>query len=389
MTDNGAVCGGLYVCQNGACTCPPQNTCGMACVDKTTNNSHCGVCNNACPAPSTCMNGQCQCPMGASICNGKCVDTKSDPLNCGGCGNTCAPGYACQNSLCVCPATPCGLSCVDTMTDPNNCGACNFKCPANATCQAGSCQCNAPLTQCGGVCVDTMTDPKNCGMCNTNCSSCQSGTCINCPTPDLFILQDLSGSMTTTTPSGSTRLQITKQAITNFLGLGTSTGFGMGIGYFPVPDSLTECTGVYPSNPVSIALLPGNGTAISSSLNAQIELGSTPQTPALQGALTYVRSFLQANVNHKAAVVMITDGLDNICSTTTPPEASTITVAQTFALGSPPVKTYVISIGSDNPAASWNNIAAAGGTVSAFPTNSALEIQNALNSIRAQFTQCN
>jgi hypothetical protein len=407
--DENVSCGGLSICQNGACVCPPANTCGAACVDKSTDSANCGSCGNKCSSATTCVNGQCACAANGTLCNGQCVDTQTDANNCNGCGNTCAPGYTCKAAACTCLKTSCGGACVDTQTDPNFCGSCNVKCPTGGVCQAGACKCPAGLTLCGNVCADTKTDPKNCGGCNTQCSACQNGTCITCPVSDLFIEQDLSGSMTSSTPTGITRWDAARNAINAFMLDTKSAGLGLGIGYFPVGQACMTsadcgpfgtCTNGFCTNgtdscaasdyavpAVPIGLLPGVQMAIQTSMSQHGPTGSTPQAPALQGALTQAKAYAVAHGGHKVAVVLITDGLPNECTTSDTP-TDVANIAAMFANGTPQVKTFVIGIGTDVQPASWNAIAAAGGTGAAIATLTSADIQTALNNIRTTFASC-
>jgi hypothetical protein len=109
--------------------------------------------------------------------------------------------------------------------------------------------------------------------------------------------------------------------------------------------------------------------------------------PALEGALTYAQSYALANQSHKVAVVLITDGLPNECTTPdTPVQAANI--ASVYANGSPQVLTYVIGIGADVLPSSWNQIAVGGGTNMAAIAMNSPEIQIALNNIRNAFATC-
>ncbi len=379
--DTGATCPGQGTCQNGACVCPPENNCGGQCVDKQTDKNHCGACFNACPSAANCVAGQCMCASNSTVCNGQCVDTTSDPQNCGGCNNGCALGYSCQSSSCVCLKTPCNGACIDTNSDPQNCGGCNIQCPSGAMCQAGMCQCPSGLTLCAGQCVDTMSNPNHCGMCNKQCGACQNGVCQTCPVADLHLMLDTSGSMT------GTRWTAATSGISAFMNLGTSSGIGLGLGFFPVtqpnPD---ECTlSNYTTPAVPIALLPGVAASINNTLNITTPNGLTPTSAALQGALTYAKSYETMNPSHKGALVFITDGDPTVCDTNI---ANIANIAASFANGAPPIKTYVIGIDNSVSLANLNQIAFAGGTGSAISTVSALDIQNALNSIRASFATC-
>lgn len=420
MIDESATCpGGIGVCQNGACACPPANTCGADCVDKSTSNNHCGMCNNACLGAATCMNGQCTCPMGSVTCNGVCVDTKADELNCGGCGKACAPGYTCNNSFCTCLGTPCGAQCLDTTNDSLNCGGCNIACPAGSTCQNSACVCAAPKALCAGQCVDTKTNKDHCGACNMPCSGvCQNGACQPCTLANLYLFFDISGSMADSA-IGGTKLDVAKSGVNAFVNDAMSANMGLGLGYHPVTGTAKTCfnTGMpcmvdadcmgpfpfcaagttdsctiadYATPVVGLAPSPGVNMAITNSLSMQAATGGSLPPPGLEGALQYAKGYAGMHPAEKVAVVLLTDGLPNICTNNADTPNDLIPIAQQYATGSPPVLTYVIGIGtgSSPTLAQWSQIAAAGGTGAATLTNSAIEIQNALSSIRAQFKTC-
>jgi hypothetical protein len=431
--DEGAMCAGLASCQQGACICPPANACGADCIDKTTSNTHCGQCFNACLGSASCMNGNCVCPGGAVTCSGVCVDTKTDPQNCGGCGKMCAPGYSCVNSLCTCLGTPCGTACIDTMTDPLNCGGCNIQCPFGLACQNGMCACPMGTTFCGGQCVNTMTSTTHCGGCNIPCPAgglcqnglcacpvgqtacsgqcvdtmtntshcggcgkpcngiCQGGACTACTIANLYLFTDRSGSLSTTVPAGGTRLDAIRNGINGFLSNALSANMGVGIGYHPTnTDSCVQADYQIPA--VGIALLPGNQAAITNSLSAQSPNGGSLPPPGYRGALQYAKDYAMASGTQKVAVVLISDSFPLICATTTGSPTELIPIAQQFAMGTPQVLTYVIGISdgiSPNPTlADWSQVAAAGGTGTAFLANSSTAVTSALNSIRMQFKTC-
>ncbi len=426
MPDENATCPGLSVCQAGACTCPPANTCGVDCIDKMTSNTHCGMCNNACTGASTCMNGQCVCPGGATTCNGACVDTKTDPLNCGGCNKTCASGYSCANSLCTCLGTPCGMSCVNTMSDPQHCGGCNMPCPMGAGCLNGACICPNNQTYCGGQCVDTMTNTTHCGGCNKPCNGiCQNGACTPCTVSNLYLFADISGSMGDTVPMGGTKLDAMRTGINTFLTDPLSTNMGVGIGYHPVPSSsmgmvcfgtntpcMTDmdcamvpfgfCTSAagtdsclqsdYETPAVSLGLLPGNQMAMTNSLALQMPTGGSLPPPGYQGALQYAKNYAMMNASQKVAVVLLSDNFPRICNTVTDLPDDLLPIAQQYATGTPKVLTYVIGISdgvAPNPTqAQLNQVAAAGGTGTAWIANSSTAVSNALSAIRMQFKTC-
>jgi hypothetical protein len=409
-----ASCPAASTCQGGACTCAAASQCNGVCVDLQTDGAHCGSCANACPSGATCAAGKCQCAASATVCNGVCVDTQTDPQNCHGCGNTCATGYACLAGSCACTKTSCGGACVDTATDAQHCGNCQTACGAGASCQAGKCVCSSGLTSCNGACVDLKTDPHNCNACGTVCGACQNGTCIQCPTADLFVEMDLSGSMATALGT-TTRWGESQAALDAFVQDAGSGGIGVGIGYFPV-DSLGKacttdlecdptgfgfstclngfCTGGtdscapadYAVPGVAMGALPGNASALVTSINAHQPTNATPQKEALEGAILYAQAWMTAHPGERVSVVLVTDGIPNECGGTT--AADTASAAAAGLAGTPSVKTYVVGMGTDATLADWTQIAAAGGTTTAYLATDRASIQTALNTIRAAIKTC-
>lgn len=65
--------------------------CGGTCTDTSSDPLNCGMCNNACPAGQTCVNGACA---GGDVC------PPGDYVVCG--GVCCAQGAICQNGQCSC-----------------------------------------------------------------------------------------------------------------------------------------------------------------------------------------------------------------------------------------------------------------------------------------------
>lgn len=74
-------------------------------------------------------------------CGGRCVDRMSDELHCGACDFPCRPGAVCVSGICGCiddRSRECGGACIDPRNDPNNCGSCGVRC-ASGTCAGGEC----------------------------------------------------------------------------------------------------------------------------------------------------------------------------------------------------------------------------------------------------------
>nr|PNR36473.1 hypothetical protein PHYPA_022324 [Physcomitrium patens] len=145
-----------YKCKNGKCCrdppapvcssrikCTGKDTlcCDSKCVNKLTNDKHCGKCYNQCNRWTTC-------------CNGSCKNLRWDHSNCGACGKCCGKNGGC-----------CWGQCKDFKTDSRNCGECGNKCKWGRTC-------------CDGKCVNLNTNRKHCGKCNRQCKKdCKYGLC--------------------------------------------------------------------------------------------------------------------------------------------------------------------------------------------------------------------
>ena len=415
LTDNGATCDGLYACTNGACACPAVHACGGECVDKSSNPSHCGDCFHPCSSGASCVGGVCQCAAGSTMCGATCVNLATDPYNCGACGAACATGYTCTNKICQCTKTSCAGACVDTSTDPNHCGGCAVQCPSGSTCQSGVCVCGGGLQLCSGACVNTATDPMHCGGCNKPCSgACNNGTCVTCAGSDLYLLLDTSGSMAPPDGGITGKLDMARQGISAFLGQPASTGMGVGLGHFPKPasnlptycstDTECGCGGTcffqmcfvsgdsgeltdYSTATVPIALLPGNASAINNSMSSLTEGGGTPAVP-LQGALQYAKGYAQGHPGHKVAVVLLADGLPNECTSNPGTATDWLPWVTQAATGTPPVLTYVISMGDSSTTSAFHSVASAGGTGAARLASSSTGVRLALEAIRAEFKTC-
>ena len=109
-----------------------------------------------------CVNGMCECPPNADVCNDECTNTQTDDNNCGGCGIECANDLElCVAGSCVCREgfTLCGAVCSNLDNDPNHCGNCTNDC-GNLVCGNGQClnSCDGFPDQCGQSCTDQDSD---------------------------------------------------------------------------------------------------------------------------------------------------------------------------------------------------------------------------------------
>jgi hypothetical protein len=159
---------------------------------------------------------------------------------------------------------------------------------------------------------------------------------------DLFVMFDVSRGMSCPVPSAATRLDTLRAAIGRFVALPEAEGLGFGIGYFGLDHgSCNEA--LYASADVEIAPLPGNATAIVSSLAAQ-NPGSTwqvPIFPALTGAIQHARQWAASHRGHTVAVVLVMSSEAGLlCG-----DLSAVNGAAAQGMdGTPPIRSYVLGI---------------------------------------------
>jgi hypothetical protein len=186
----------------------PRSACGVDCVDLSTDDRHCGRCENACGSAAVCSQGTCvaPCAVDQARCLGQCVSLATDNANCGQCGERCADGLVCSGGTCrvecvaplgTCPpdgadagpdagagdaAPPGPRYCADFTSDERNCGGCSVRCAPGQECVQGQCNtsCVIGQTECSGTCRDLATDGAHCGRCENACAAgevCSGGTC--------------------------------------------------------------------------------------------------------------------------------------------------------------------------------------------------------------------
>jgi hypothetical protein len=233
---------------------------------------------------------------------------------------------------------------------------------------------------------------------------------------DLFVMLDHSSSM-----SDGSKWSSVSAAMKTFVASADSAGIGVGLQYFPTKPSGQipgACNGANMNDPIcglygpclpvfnvcggsmspndscdpvdysvaeiDIAVLPGVQAAIESSLANHGPTGdSTPSQPAMEGAVTYATAWAQSHQTHITLIVFATDGEPTNCSYNS--VDGTAKAAAQAANGAPPVKTFVIGVGSE--LTSLNQIAQAGGTDQAFLVDTSNDVTqqfiDALNEIRA------
>jgi hypothetical protein len=388
------------------CNNDPSDGCES---DTTTDPAHCNTCNNVCPGAANatpfCAGGQCgiACDPTHLNCNGDAADgcevtQATDPSHCNACDNACVTGPR---------ATP---RCFG--------GLCSI------ICDAGFGDCNSSAAD--GCEINHKTDAAHCGTCNNACqgASCIDGACECAATSttaqklplDMYIMLDQSGSMNDPVQPSGNKWQAVTSAINSFVTDPASAGIGVGIQYFPLttppcPGSCgaacTACGGTclifacvgfgggtscniadYATPEVGIAVLPGNAAAISNSMSAHTWGGQTPTGAALQGAISYTKSWAASHPTHVVVNVLATDGDPTECPPTDIPTIAGY--AANACNSSPKVLTFVIGVGTST--ANLNSIAQGGCTNNAYivdtGANAVQQFKAALQAIQGQALGC-
>jgi hypothetical protein len=220
---------------------------------------------------------------------------------------------------------------------------------------------------------------------------------------DLYFMVDKSGSMGCPVgmagmnctsgpmpPPAVTRWTSIKEALVAFANSPQSDKLGMGMGFFPLMNGNTLlCNPTDYSTPApAIAILPAAAPGIQAGLDAQMPNGNTPTVPALSGAIQYATSYAQMHAGRQVGVVFATDGEPTQCTQNDNTIAGAVRVATAAAMGTPPIKTYVLGVGPSLN--NLNQIAVAGGTQKAYLVESggSAELITALNEIRKSALTC-
>lgn len=148
---------------------------------------------------------------------------------------------------------------------------------------------------------------------------------------------------------------------------------------------------------VAIAALPGNASALTTTINALPDPAPSALTPtsvAIQSGLAIAKAHAAANPGRGVVLVLATDGLPTRCAPLDVPGLSGLAAAGVS--GAPSIKTFVIGVFADAEKATagpnLDAIAAGGGTSKAFivttSSNVAADFQKALDAIRGSALPC-
>jgi hypothetical protein len=199
---------------------------------------------------------------------------------------------------------------------------------------------------------------------------------------DVYIMLDQSLSMLGPKWTGVT------DAINSFV-MQPLTGVSVGIQYFAL--NLASCTDTdYATPEVEIAPLPGVASKITASLAAHAPSTVTPTLAAEEGAVEHAQAWAKMHPDDAVIVLLATDGDPDSCNLMPDPVTPVANAAMAGFMGTPKIATFVIGVGSD--LANLNQIAAAGGTTSAFIVDTSMNVQTqflaALNSVRGTALGC-
>jgi hypothetical protein len=168
---------------------------------------------------------------------------------------------------------------------------------------------------------------------------------------DIFIMLDKSISMncaatdTACTQANTAVLPTRWSAVTDgikaFATTPTNAGIGIGLSFFASNNMCDPQSYVTSATP--IAPLPTGGTAVLNRITGTAPGGITPTVPALQGAILYAQKYMTENPGRSAAVVFVTDGMPNGCSSTVQTAAD---AAKAGFDATPKVETYVLGLGA-------------------------------------------
>ncbi|MBL8606081.1 MAG: VWA domain-containing protein [Myxococcales bacterium] len=212
------------------------------------------------------------------------------------------------------------------------------------------------------------------------CASASAGAVA--PPISLVFMVDKSGSM------GGAQMSLrwtpAVAALNDFFADPASTGVNASLAFFP--QTKNECSSASYSTPaVAMTALPSG--AFAPALAANSPGSGTPTLVAETGAIEYAQSVAATlPPGEKVAIVLVTDGDPNDCSST---PANVAAAAATVAAD---IKTYVIGVGPD--AANLDQIATGGGTAPHIQVNTtsaattSADLRAAIGKIKAAQLGC-
>jgi len=187
---------------------------------------------------------------------------------------------------------------------------------------------------------------------------------------DVFVIMDRSQSMgLAVRGSNMTRWDALHAALQSFTQNPDAANIRAGIGFFSLSggaDDTLDCNpNGYAAPSVPIGLISEVGPQLAAAMDNVAPGGLTPTVPALQGAISYARSWARANPGRATTVVLVTDGFPTQCDNA-PEHISD--AAQAGYESAERIRTFVIGVG-DVAKFNLDNYARSGGTKTAYLTD--------------------
>jgi hypothetical protein len=213
-------------------------------------------------------------------------------------------------------------------------------------------------------------------------------------TPDLLLVQDISGSMNQTEadgdaaatglPSKWTEIRAAIQSVVT-----TTTTVDWGLMMFP-SSAAGGGNACVPATP-NVAIKAGNNQLIADTLTGTTPNGNTPTAAAMNSAVKYLNGLTDGSAKY---IVLATDGEPNSCGSSQDDSAGA--VAAVTAAAAAGINTFVVGIGTAMGAQSTlNNMAKAGkqvnpqgNGVSYYPVTSQGALETVLGTITGQIVSC-
>jgi hypothetical protein len=186
---------------------------------------------------------------------------------------------------------------------------------------------------------------------------------------DVFMMMDRSQSMGFPVEgSNQTRWEALRDAVQSFAENPDAANIRAGIGFFSLSggdDEDLDCDADNYAEPVvPIDLLADIGADLVGAFDDIEPSGLTPTVPAMQGAISYARSWAQENPERATMVVLVSDGFPTQCETG--PDQVAAAAKEGFE-SDEHIRTFVIGVG-DVARFNLDNYARAGGTGKAYLT---------------------
>jgi hypothetical protein len=245
----------------------------------------------------------------------------------------------------------------------------------------------------GGGAAEPDPDPETGGVGGESGESCRGLSQAAEAVPvDVFMMMDRSQSMGFPVEgSDQTRWEALRDAVQSFAENPDAGNIRAGIGFFSLSggdDEDLDCDADNYAEPVvPIDVLADTGADLVAAIEDTEPSGLTPTVPALQGAISYARSWAQENPERATMVVLVSDGFPTQCETG--PDQVAAAAKEGFE-SDEHVRTFVIGVG-DVARFNLDNYARAGGTGKAYLTeadNVSDSFVEALNNITDSKLAC-